>query len=480
VRLGPKRVLGGVGAMSAVLAMSLRFGLGCGGSDEPLLLGAGLGGAPPHAASASVGSNVSTAISTGALTWPDDKTREAPCAPNSPLKVPYGWTEYRDWSCKCPFYVPSSKDVLPDPIQWKPCTALPAGIDCRVMDTNWNDSDSPIALHYLNFSHNPDGSAVLGFVRGTRTSGLEIIADADGPVRFALLSLVSEENQPGCYLLTNAVNEGKFLFSLHGDDVDGKQSTDEGSIGGSIDDLKPTVLTRGERKGPFIFGWAAGAKWIMRLSDGFRLHVLSWDDPSKEIFVTSPAVDPDGEAAAQPLVRGDAVFWNTTSLNQNGINVWTKEGGTRPFIRWVGEYTKGADALGTDGVDMVWAYGEGKRWNKTVYPRRSVMTSPFTTDPKKLKPRRLRAHPYDRIGNARFVVGCGYAAHKMLDQNGVATMVIRLSDGHAWTIPRAPEFTHYEPLGVTCEDVFIKGEIEGRSNIARIRLDSLGPGLPPD
>jgi hypothetical protein len=478
--LGPRRVVGGVGAMSAVLAMSLRFGLGCGGSDEPLiLLSAGLGGAPPHAASASVGSNVSTAISTGALTWPDDGPREGPCAPkSSSLEVPYGWTEYRDWSCKCPFYVPSSKDVLPEPIQWKPCTSLPAGIDCRVMVTSWNDSHKPIALDGLNFDHNPDGSAVLGFARNTKSVGTLLIADADGPVRSAMMWTVPAKL--GCYPQTDAVNEGKFLYSLHGDDLKENSSTAEGSIGGLIDDLKPPVLTRQEWKGPFIFGWTAGAKWIVRMTGDFRLYAHPWEDPSKEYFITSPGTDHDGEAASQLLVRGDGVFWNTTSLHQNGINIWTKEGGTRPFIRWVGEYTKGADALGTDGVDMVWAYGEGKRWNELVYPRRSVMTSPFTTDPKKLKPRRLRKHPYDTIGNERYVVGCGYAAHLMLDQTSVGTMVIRLSDGHAWVIPRTPEFTHYEPLGVACEDVFIKGEIEGRTTIARIRLDSLGPGLPPD
>jgi hypothetical protein len=35
-------------------------------------------------------------------------------------------------------------------------------------------------------------------------------------------------------------------------------------------------------------------------------------------------------------------------------------------------------------------------------------------------------------------------------------------------------------LGVTCQDVFAVGYIGDHSNIARVRLDSLGPGTAPD
>ena len=114
------------------------------------------------------------------------------------------------------------------------------------------------------------------------------------------------------------------------------------------------------------------------------------------------------------------------------------------------------------------------------YARRSVMTSPLTTNPEKLKPRRLRSHPFHTIGNERYKVGCGYAGHRMLDQTGVGTMVIRLSDGVAWIVPHTPEFKLLNPMGVTCDEVFFRVEIAGRSTIARVRIDSLGPGLPPD
>jgi hypothetical protein len=370
---------------------------------------------------------------------------------------------------------------MPPPIAWEPCPDLPGGIQCKAMVTDWAPGNpTPIAIGAPQFDHNPDGSAVLGIRRIMEKVLVNIIADVDGEIHSAIMAKRStEEAGAGCYLITQSINEGKYLYAVHGNNFEGKETKDEGAIGGSINDPKPTVLAHFQKKEWSNAGWEVGAKWIMKLGDGFALHVLPWDR-SREIFVTSPAVDHDGETASELLVRGDAIFWNTTSLYQNGINIWTKAGGTRPFIRWVGEYTKGADALGTDGIDMVWAYGEGKRPSGKRYARRSVMTSPFTTNPDKLKPRRLRSHPYNTIGNERFKVGCGYAAHLSVDQFGVGVMVIRLSDGVAWVVPYTPEFKNPTVLGVTCDEVFFLNETKGRSTIARVRIDSLGPGLPPD
>jgi hypothetical protein len=59
--------------------------------------------------------------------------------------------------------------------------------------------------------------------------------------------------------------------------------------------------------------------------------------------------------------------------------------------------------------------------------------------------------------------------------------VVRLSDGASWLIAdQWPIFKPASPVGLTCEEVFILGEYGGRYNIARFRLDSLGPPIPPD
>jgi hypothetical protein len=77
-------------------------------------------------------------------------------------------------------------------------------------------------------------------------------------------------------------------------------------------------------------------------------------------------------------------------------------------------------------------------------------------------------------------VGCGYAAHHMVDDTGTATLVVRISDGVSWIVPHSPTFEHDNVIGITCDDVFILGDMAGEPNIMRVRLDSLGPGIPPD
>jgi len=157
--------------------------------------------------------------------------------------------------------------------------------------------------------------------------------------------------------------------------------------------------------------WDCGAKWYVRVDKNFSLFALPWTPPG-EHFVTSPSKDPDGINATQPLVRGGFFFFATATLLIDGINVWDPVHGTRPFIRWPGDYTRGAADLGTDGVDMVWTQGEDKKPNDKVYPTRSAMTAPFTGDPAAVKPRRLRSSPFLGVGNFAWEVGCGYAMHE--------------------------------------------------------------------
>ncbi|MBI4704836.1 MAG: hypothetical protein HY744_27345, partial [Deltaproteobacteria bacterium] len=256
-----------------------------------------------------------------------------------------------------------------------------------------------------------------------------------------------------------------------------QESTHGGAIAGAVDDLYPKVLAH--YTDDDLYSWRQSANWVVRIGPAFELLASPWS-MAYDIFITSPAVDPEGLHPGQMLLSGDVFFWATSTLISGGINVWTPEGGARPFIRWIDDYTREAGDLGTDGVDMVWSYGEGKTEpSEEPWPIRSIMTAKFTTDPEKVKAtaRRLRSQPSQCIGCSGFVVGCGYAAHEGCCNN---SYVVRLSDGVAWQIPgKYPDPMLQTPIGLTCEEVFVLAEI-GRTTIARIRLDSLGPGMPPD
>ncbi len=106
------------------------------------------------------------------------------------------------------------------------------------------------------------------------------------------------------------------------------------------------------------------------------------------------------------------------------------------------------------------------------------MTAPFTIDPAALKPKRLRSDPSVSMGSQGFQVACGRAAHGGGNQ---PVVVVNLADGLSWLLPPAlGSDVYFYTIGLTCDHVYLSGQFGGRTNIARIRLDSLGPGLPPD
>jgi len=170
------------------------------------------------------------------------------------------------------------------------------------------------------------------------------------------------------------------------------------------------------------------------------------------------------------------------------IMTWTKEQGVKPFLADTQYWKHGYGGFGTDGKDLVWT-DEDNLTNPVGpndyhgYSNRSLMTAPFTTDPSKLKPRRLRSDPL----HEEPVVGCGYAAKAYTEYGASRVLVVRLSDGVSWTL-KAPPQTEAgddyrfigETVGISCDEVFFEASHKTEWTVWRVRLDSLGPGTPPD
>jgi hypothetical protein len=135
---------------------------------------------------------------------------------------------------------------------------------------------------------------------------------------------------------------------------------------------------------------------------------------------------------------------------------------------------------GTDGRHLVWTRGEGGRPGE-VHPRRSIMVADYTTDPAELQPRRLRSDPNPVLGAGpmRFAVGCGFAGRNAMPPRDL--LLVRLADGVSWQLAGGADWSWGQLLGFTCEEAFatVFSRSQGVS-IARIRLDSLGPGIAPD
>ena len=464
-------VVGSLGLLGASGAASCSSEEGVSGAG-----GAGPGGAGTTSHSTSSSTSSSTTGSGGSA-----------CLPRPiPSVLPPGWVEYTDWSCDCRFYLPGSAAAMPPPIAWEPCPAGAGSFDCRMMVTDWDWSQGSYPVAFFPMLDALGGPAPLLLFRRVANEWLtDLVAEVDGDVRAAVTRVRTTDEGAGgidapCGTTRPTMAGGRWVLGVRGDGFDGtiQTSPHEGALGGSVDASAPVLLAHYADGRPR--SWYASGTRVARLdSTAFELISTPWS-MSPETLVTSAPLDPEGMHAGQVRPFGDALFWLTSTSKQVGLNVWDPVAGARPFVRYLGDFTRGAADLGTDGVDLVWVYGEGKApAADQPYPVRSIMTAPFTTDPAALQPRRLRSSPRTCLGcNEATPVGCGYAALAG-DKND--TLVVRLSDGWSWPIDTLiPSYVYNLAFGITCDEVYIGAHIGDHRTIVRIRLDSLGPGIAPD
>ncbi|MBK7585042.1 MAG: hypothetical protein IPI67_33235 [Myxococcales bacterium] len=424
-------------------------------------------------------------------TLADSGDADAPCTPPpKPDFVPEGWDAYTDFSCAQPFYVPSSEKYLPEPILWEPCPSpslLSKG--CQWMKVTWAGTTS---LLWNKLSPTADGHALLLFSRIFETPGdgstMTIVADAEGPSRFAIVAprLATE----GYAVLAEDLNEGQFILQARGADgttANAFDSPRKAALIGKLGELRPTLFHF--EVTPSVYSWRVSGKLAVR-GEAPALSLTAFPlDGAPAFELASPSTDPDGLPPHLPAVLGDNVLFDVGTLLSQGIMVHDPVLKTHALVRWYGDTSKGAYNVGTDGKDLVWTYGE-------VHPPTEAATRSAVSGPprspqirRSSSPKRLRSDP-ETAFDVNFVVGCGYAAHKLQPPDGM--LVVRLSDGVSWILPNnltAADKTgwHWQKgIGITCDEVFATVAVISSPTaklvytVARVRLDALGPGVPPD
>jgi hypothetical protein len=160
------------------------------------------------------------------------------------------------------------------------------------------------------------------------------------------------------------------------------------------------------------------------------------------------------------------------------VHVYTAAGGVQDLLSPGSDPAVGFDDLGTDGTDMVWMKASGHTDASLPFDKYEIITSPATTDPALIAPRRLRSEEGPAFGSTPFVVGCGYAART----NGYHLRIVRLADGQSWNLDGAATdaWSWARPLAVTCDELFATVKDGKTLRLARVRLDSLGPPIPAD
>ncbi|MGH7285042.1 MAG: hypothetical protein ACRELY_26245 [Polyangiaceae bacterium] len=248
-----------------------------------------------------------------------------------------------------------------------------------------------------------------------------------------------------------------------------------GAVGGPIDGTLKVLRVYDNVQS---VDYAAGASEFAEYGQpGFDTG--SWADGHKLENISSSGSGQVGELQYQD----DNLFFSIDDLNYGRVELHRPGAGTIDFISFGDDANSYAADLGTDGNDMVWTEAFGHPGgNENPWTTINIMTAPFTTDPGSIVKRRLRSETRN-LGDVPFAVGCGYAAHEISTVDGGALRVVRISDGQSWVFynSTSPVVTWGSAVAITCSEIFVNFNFGSTStNLARIRLDSLGPGAPAD
>ncbi|MCL2825526.1 MAG: hypothetical protein FWD57_16155 [Polyangiaceae bacterium] len=416
------------------------------------------------------------------------------CSPKPiPDTVPLGWEEFPVMDCKYRIYVPSSREYLPPPLVWEPCSSKtgPLAFDCRQIKMDWPSTQpQPYSLGQTQFGYvGVDGKAVLQVHKVYEQSEPELssgvmgmVADADGPVRQAFWRDYSAKEADFASSIsfwpTSVAHEKSSWFMVEYADGQTRRLV---SFVGDDASLCPRIMND-----KLLSESLAGIVWVGSLYYAEAAFgqgwVRKWDGTDLGVAV------PDTWAYSTPQWIGRNLLFALEANPSYRVKIWTEQNGTQTLVGHSDDDSVGWANPGSDGKDLVWIQGEGRKPDDEYFPTRWIMTSKFSTDPAEIKPKRLIPWPTRSIGaqTASPAVGCGYAAFQYdigwPSSTEMGIIVVRLSDGQSWVLVSpslVPRDSWTYPIAITCEEVFATYSAAHMYTIRRVRLDSLGPGTPP-
>lgn len=414
------------------------------------------------------------------LTVPD-AARPRDAAPDAKDAAPTpgeleGWVRWDDYDPKCNFSIPSERKYLPEPFEWEPCqdTDVTRKLACRRIKKKWEGLSGRrefIAPDTVAFSR-AGGALVLATLQYHGRNAVYLMSEIDGPSLVAVRGSLDGS----CVVSGHSGGGERYTFAVSERVGPNDLINPPAAIGGDLGSLKPRLLVK---KPPttsiFLDTFAAGNLGFIMNGPG-PLEVYSWDTPP----TLQRSLSGHGRYSFVE-VRDDYFFYAADQASPTE-RIWTPEGGDQHLLGDGADRSRAAADLNTDGVDWVWAEGEGRTTG--TYPVVKVVTSPFTRDASKLQKRVLRTDlGQGMIAASRFAVGHGFAGHFGQRPNGdEGVMIVKLADGAGWFLPGpngAPVIFQHA-LAFTRDEVFTLVRDEHGTNVYRVRLDSLGAfALPP-
>jgi hypothetical protein len=436
-----------------------------------------LGGAMAIAAASCTGEDQSAAAQdAGAdakkITAPSDAgtTNPLDATDTTPYYNSDGWVGLQGFDRACGIYVapsPSAKN-FPPPIAWGPCDARVHGVDggalvCRQI----SGGTGFVGSAYVNRATQ---AVTLPILQARDKESLNMVVEADGPVHQAFVTL-----PPRCGTDTfSSVSASSVVYTLDELSSDLSQVILDGALGGGIDQTPHMLRVYSTVDS---VGYVAGTNEFAEYgAAGFDTG--SWVDGHRIDSITASGSGQNGELQFQ----ADNLFFGVNDLTYGRVELFHTGAPTLDFISFGNDTQSYAADFGTDGTDMVWSEAFGHPSDAAPWTTINIVTAPYTTNPVSITKRRLRSETITP-GAQKFVVGCGYAAHETATAQAEGVRIVRLSDGQSWLFlnSASPLLTWNAPIAITCTEIFINFNFGAAAqNLARIRLDSLGPGDAAD
>jgi len=371
----------------------------------------------------------------------------------------------------CGLFIPKARDYLPKPLVFEPCPAglVPASTGCEYVNPSWTSAVRPELISmWQKGTRTKAGAVHLQVSQFVGDWVYRLVVMGDGNVEHAVL----ETTPKTCTLKGGELYGGRYAYPIIVDN-----GAVYGALAGNWSELVPALVLKypaglSHTPLPTPFGLLDG--------DGAHgLHLYSYETGLKTMDLWSPAQD-NGLQQVSTAMSDDALFWRSSNAYYSKSRVYTPSGGVKELVSFGNDATQGIFGTGTDGTDLVWHRAFNRASGTGLYPEMEIVTAPYTTTPAALTPRRLRSET-GSVSVSPFVVGCGFAAN----DTGKTIRLIRLSDGVSWLFnwgDKASSIGWTSPLALTCDHLFIGGVITGtpKRTIVKLRLDSLGPGIPPD
>lgn len=398
--------------------------------------------------------------------------------------IPKDWLRFPGVPCKCDIWMaPNSEAMLPKPA-W---ITTPPGV--LELEHNWGDPKFRILGGSAHGGSYPGGHHVT-FTRDLGEERFEVVT-----LRLPANEVLFQARIGGkqCHLRTVSYGQGRVMHLIWESTVD-----DSPRFIGlfSADDEGQPWTVHAERSPVVVPGFAVSENigaWLR--SGNARIDVFGAQDDGKY----PGAWEAPGHRTAQSSslrAWDDALFWDTHGPEPwSEVWIWTPSAGAQIMLPHTGNtlgQVGSTCGLGTDGKTMVWTQSSG--WNGKEWQTIEIYKSPHSTDPKGLKPVKVREATGGKGPCKPWIVDGDYAAttanhDKTGSPAAFLPVVLRLSDGMRWKIDRRPGRLWGWPLYVTESEVAFEEGLPNNTDsgvypyeswsIVRYPLSLLGPGVPP-